>query len=84
MLGTVLPTAAQLARMDAHSDRMAALAEIKALRNHPELKKCERRVVGRMFPEVRYYDTTDQYAVITHNGGLVWIAENSCERRRID
>jgi hypothetical protein len=34
-----------------------------------ELSHCDRRVVGG---EVRYYDTTDQYAVVSRQGRVLW------------
>jgi hypothetical protein len=36
---------------------------------HPQLQKCHRRVVGG---EVRYYDTTDQYAIVSREGKVLW------------
>jgi hypothetical protein len=33
------------------------------------LWNCERRVVG---DEVRYYDTTDQYALVSRCGKVLW------------
>lgn len=36
-----------------------------------ELKGCTRRVVGG---EVRYYDTTDQYAIVSRQGKVLWFA----------
>lgn len=83
--GTILPTRAELAKADAHADRQARLAEEKALRDHPELRRCERRVVGRMFPEVRFYDTTYQYAIISRRDGrVIWFGEGpDGEIRRI-
>jgi hypothetical protein len=36
---------------------------------HPQLRNCHRRVVGG---EVRYYDTTDQYAIVSREGKVLW------------
>jgi hypothetical protein len=35
----------------------------------PRLRNCDRRVVGG---EVRYYDTTDQYAIVSREGKVLW------------
>ena len=68
MVGTILPNRKQLALADRHADDLA-------IRNDKLgsllLPNCERRVVGG---EVRYYDTTDQYAVVSRRGTLVWFA----------
>ena len=65
-IGTVLPTKASLAADDAHAKRVARDKERTA---DKELKGCTRRVVGG---EVRYYDTTDQYAIVSRQGKVLW------------
>jgi hypothetical protein len=35
----------------------------------PRLRNCDRRVVRG---EVRYYDTTDQYAIVSRDGEVLW------------
>ena len=67
-LGTVLPDLKKMAANDAHCDAMAARADKVARRTLPN---CERRVVGG---EVRYYDTTDQYAIVNRQGQIIWFA----------
>jgi hypothetical protein len=67
-LGTILPTAASLAVNDKyHRDDMARRESIASR----ELKGLDRRVVGG---EVRYYDTTDQYAIVSRQGAVLWFA----------
>ena len=34
-----------------------------------ELAGCEKRIVGG---EVRWYDTTDQYAIVSRAGKVIW------------
>ena len=68
MLGTILPTAKSLRLSDEYAKRDTAMRETIASR---ELKGCERRVVGG---EVRYYDTTNQYAVVSRQGLVLWFA----------
>jgi hypothetical protein len=65
-IGTVLPTRESLARADAHAAKMARGREAIGQRTLPH---CERRVVGG---EVRYYDTIDQYAVVSRQGAVLW------------
>ena len=67
-LGTILPTAESLANSEAFYRR-----DIKARESiaKVELRGCERRVVGG---EVRYYDTTDQYAIVSRQGKILWFA----------
>lgn len=67
-LGTILPDAKSLAATAAYyksnqemKDRVAASAR--------ELTGCTRKIVGG---EVRYYDTTDQYAIISRQGKILW------------
>ena len=67
-LGTILPTASILAAGDRAADRADRDRERVANR---ELSHCERRVVGG---EVRYYDTTDQYAIVSRQGKVLWFA----------
>ncbi len=67
-LGTILPTRESLAKGDAHADRTAAKNDAFGSK---ELAHCERRVVGG---EVRYYDTTDQYAIVSRQGKILWFA----------
>jgi hypothetical protein len=66
--GTILPTAETLAKGDAHAARMARQSERRGDR---ELAGCEKRVVGG---EVRWYDTTDQYAIVARSGKILWFA----------
>jgi hypothetical protein len=67
-IGTVLPTAASLAVTERFAARQVAMKEKVARR---ELGDCTRRVVGG---EVRYYDTADQYAVVSRQGTVLWFA----------
>ena len=69
-LGTILPTAETLAAAERLNAKAVARAERIALTS-PELRGCTRRVVGG---EVRYYDTTDQYAIISRQGKILWFA----------
>ncbi len=66
-LGTICPTIASLAKADAHADKQAAKHDAIGR----TLSNCERRVVGG---EVRYYDTTDQYAIVARSGAVIWFA----------
>lgn len=67
-LGTILPTRQSLSAGDAHADRM----EHRRLAiGDRELAHLDRRVVGG---EVRYYDTTDQYAIVSRQGQIIWFA----------
>ncbi len=67
-LGTVLPTAKSIAINNAFAKRDFARRESIASR---QLKDCTRRLVGG---EVRYYDTTDQYAIVSRQGKVLWFA----------
>jgi hypothetical protein len=67
-LGTILPTRESLRLADQMAKREALAKEkIAAV----ELRGCERRVVGG---EVRYYDTADQYAIVSSAGKVLWFA----------
>lgn len=68
MIGTILPTKKSLAASDQYAKRVAA--EKKAI-GERDLSHCDRRVVGG---EVRYYDTTDQYAIVSRQGKVIWFA----------
>ena len=65
-IGTVLPTAASLKCNELYASRQRAMKESVA---SGALTHCERRVVGG---EVRYYDTTDQYAIDARSGKVLW------------
>jgi hypothetical protein len=65
-LGTILPTREGLVKADAFADARAAQADTTGRKMFPG---CERRVVGG---EVRYYDTTNRYAIIGRNGQAKW------------
>lgn len=69
-LGTVLPTARDIEINNLFAKRQQAMKE-RVANNDPRLKACERRVVGG---EVRYYDTTDQYAIVSRQGAVLWFA----------
>ena len=56
---------------DAVADREAARRHRLSLMAHPELRQCDRRCVCG---EVRYYDTTDQYAIVSRQGRVLWFA----------
>ena len=68
MIGSVLPTTESLAVNEAYAKRVFRDNERIAGR---ELNGCSRRVVGG---EVRYYDTTDQYAIVSRQGNVLWFA----------
>jgi hypothetical protein len=68
MLGTVLPNAKKMADNDNHCDRMAKKNERLGDR---ELAGCEKKIIGG---EVRYYDTADQYAIVSRGGKVLWFA----------
>jgi hypothetical protein len=68
VLGTVLPTAKSMAASDAYANRVAD-DQARIAANDPALRWCERRIVGG---EVRYYDTTDQYAIVSRQGAVLW------------
>lgn len=61
MIGTVLPTAASIASTDRFYKKNEASKERAAKRL---LKGLRRKVVGTMFPEVRYYESENVYAII--------------------
>ena len=67
-IGTILPTAASIRSSDLFAKREAAYRESIAAK---ELKGLNRRVVSG---EVRYYDTFDQYAIVSRNGKILWFA----------
>jgi hypothetical protein len=67
-IGTVLPTAASIKCSNEFAKR--EFTEREAIANR-ELKGCDRKVVGG---EVRYYDTTDQYAIVSRQGKVLWFA----------
>ena len=67
-IGTVLPTKESLAADNAYAKRVACE---KMRIADTELRGCERQVVGG---EVRYYDTTDQYAIVSRKGKVLWFA----------
>ncbi len=69
-LGTVLPTRESLARSSAvHRDTVARQERVAA--TAPELRGCSMRIVGG---ECRYYDTADQYAIVSRQGKVLWFA----------
>jgi hypothetical protein len=78
-LGTVLPTQRDIDLTNSWAKRQAAerarIADVT-----PELKNCERRIVGG---EVRYYDTADQYAIVSRQGKVLWFAVSADGDRRI-
>ena len=76
-LGTILPNYKTMAIADAHADRLAKANEKKG--DHA-LKHCEKRFVGGEF---RWYDTTDQYAIVTRCGKIIWFQVCEDGDRRI-
>ncbi len=68
MIGTVLPTADTIRLNNEYAKRDAAKRESVASK---ELAGCDRRVIGG---EVRYYDTADQYAIVSRQGRVLWFA----------
>lgn len=66
--GTILPTKESLACNDRYAARVRREQNEIASRH---LTGCERRIVGG---EVRYYDTTDQYAIVSRQGLILWFA----------
>jgi hypothetical protein len=79
MIGTVLPTANTFKLNDAFKKREdKEKARVASLT--PELMDCDRRVVGG---EVRYYDTADQYAIVSRQGKVLWFAVYPDGDRRI-
>lgn len=77
-LGTILPDAQKLAAADQFADKQAKKKEQLGDR---ELAHCQKRVVGG---EVRYYDTTDQYAIVSRSGKILWFAVTPDGDRRIN
>jgi hypothetical protein len=77
MLGTILPNGRQLAAADKFADRES---KVRQLIGDKELKGCDRRVVGG---EVRYYDTTDQYAIVSRQGKILWFVVTADGDKRI-
>ena len=67
-LGTILPNANTFRLAEQFAKRESVKKEQIA---SAELKGCDRRVVGG---EVRYYDTTDQYAIVSRQGTVMWFA----------
>ena len=80
MIGTVLPTKASLACSDAYADRVATERE-RVAKSTPALSGCARRVVSG---EVRYYDTADQYAIVSRTGAVLWFQVTDDGDMRID
>ena len=78
-MGTVMPTARDFAINNAFAKREAA-NKARIASSTPELKTCDRRVVGG---EVRYYDTADQYAIVSRQGTVLWFAVTADGDRRI-
>ena len=70
-LGTARGSDANTFRLaDKFAKRKAAEREAVASASS-ELRGTDRRVVGG---EVRYYDTTDQYAIVSRQGRVIWFA----------
>lgn len=69
-LGTILPTAESLAATEKFAASQKAMRETVACQSR-ELANCTRKVIGG---EVRYYDTTDQYAIVSRQGKVLWFA----------
>lgn len=67
-IGTVLPNAETYRLADKFAADRAVRDERIASR---DLAGTTRRVVGG---EVRYYDTTDQYAIVSRQGKAIWFA----------
>lgn len=65
-LGTILPTRKSLEAGDRFAAKVAAEKDRIGRRTLPH---CTRKVVGG---EVRYYDTTDQYAIVNRQGQVIW------------
>ncbi len=78
-IGTVLPTSRDIAINNAFAKREAKEKE-RIASSTPELAGCDRRIVGG---EVRYYDTTDQYAIVSRQGRVLWFAVCPDGDRRI-
>ena len=69
-LGTILPDANTFRLADKCAKQDAAKREAVAAASS-ELRGTDRRIVGG---EVRYYDTTDQYAIVSRQGRVIWFA----------
>lgn len=67
-LGTILPDPKTMAIADAVADANRRRDDAKIRKALPH---CTRKVVGG---EVRYYDTTDQYAIMSRQGTIIWFA----------
>ena len=67
-LGTILPTKETMQMAERFAAKLAKEKETIADR---QLRGCRRVVVGG---EVRYYDTTDQYAIVSRQGKVLWFA----------
>ena len=78
--GTILPNASTFRLADEYAKRQAKAREQVALASS-ELRGCDRRVVGG---EVRYYDTTDQYAIVSRQGKVLWFAVTADGDMRIN
>lgn len=63
-----LPTKESIALTERYAKRVESQKESIA---DKKLKGTTRKVVGG---EVRYYDTTDQYAIVTRQGAVIWFA----------
>jgi len=69
-LGTILPTASSMEQNKLFADAQRKMKD-RVATHSPELRGTTRRVVGG---EVRYYDTTDQYAIVSRSGKVLWFA----------
>lgn len=78
-LGTVLPDASTYRLADEFAKRQAA-KKSRIAASSAELASCTRRIVGG---EVRYYDTVDQYAIVSRQGAVLWFAVTPDGDRRI-
>lgn len=67
-LGTVLPNKETVKINERYAKRVELQKESIA---DKRLKGTTRKVVGG---EVRYYDTADQYAIVTRQGAVIWFA----------
>lgn len=66
--GTILPSAESLRIAEEMHKKDENMRESVAKRC---LQGLDRRVIGG---EVRYYDTTDQYAIVSRQGRVLWFA----------
>lgn len=64
-LGTILPTAENLARSDAHADLIARQQSVIG----NGISNCTMRKVNG---ELRYYRTATRYAVVSRNLNVLW------------